>query len=67
MIEVKKVLILFNPIDENDDSSQKMKDGKKLKTLEIIVESYVFTEDNFIKLIIIYPSKILYPSEYKIF
>jgi len=53
LIEVKKVLILFNPIDENDDSSQKMKDGKKLKTLEIIVESYVFTEDNFIKLIII--------------
>ena len=53
LIEVKKVLDLLNPIDENDTSSPKEKGGKKLRTLENIVESYVFTSDNFIKLILI--------------
>ena len=53
LIEVKKVLDLVNPIDDNDKSAPKEKGGKKLRTLENIVESYVFTGDNFIKLILI--------------
>ena len=57
LVEVKKVLNLLNPIDDNDNSSpKKIGEGKYekiLKTLENIVESYVFTADNFIKLILI--------------
>jgi len=53
LIEVKKVLNLFNPIDDNDNTAPKSKNGKILRTLENIVESYVFTADNFIKLILI--------------
>ena len=53
LIEVKKVLDLVNPIDDFDKLSPKTKGGKPLKTLEKIVESYVFTADNFIKLILI--------------
>ena len=53
LIEVKKVLDLVNPIDDNDNLAPKTRNGKKLRTLENIVESYVFTGDNFIKLILI--------------
>ena len=53
LFEVKKVLDLVNPIDDNDNSAPKTRKGKKLRTLENIVESYVFTGDNFIKLILI--------------
>ena len=53
LIEVKKVLDLYNPLHEYDDTCPKEKDGKKLKPLNQIVDSYVFTADNFIKLILI--------------
>ena len=52
MIEAQKVLDLKNPIDNNSPLII-YKNDKKLKSLESITESYVFTEDNFIKLILI--------------
>jgi len=48
LMEVKKVLNLNNPIDEFDTNG-----SKSLKSLNQIVQSYVFTADNFIKLILI--------------
>jgi ABC-type oligopeptide transport system ATPase subunit len=53
LVEVKKVLNLYNPIHENDTSGPKQLGGKILKPLNQIVKSYVFTADNFIKLILI--------------
>ena len=54
LIEVKKVLNLNNPINEKERKQNPIIiQGKELKTLESIVESYVFTSDNFIKLILI--------------
>ncbi|OUM67355.1 hypothetical protein PIROE2DRAFT_58828 [Piromyces sp. E2] len=53
LVEVKKVLNILNPINENDDKSPKVLGNKTLKFLSDIVKSYVFTADNFIKLIII--------------
>ena len=53
LIEVKKVLDLYNPLNEYDNSCPKEMDGKKLKPLNKIVDSYIFTADNFIKLILI--------------
>ena len=53
LIQVKNVLNLFNPIDIEESSSQKEYKGKILRTIESIVGSYVFTSDNFIKLILI--------------
>jgi len=48
LIEVKKVLNIKNPIDEDDATKD-----KTLPLLKDIVKSYVFTADNFIKLILI--------------
>jgi len=53
LVEVKKVLNLFNPIDEKDKNSPREYGGKKLEYLSEIVKSYVFTADNFMKLILI--------------
>ncbi|ORX81683.1 hypothetical protein BCR32DRAFT_244734 [Anaeromyces robustus] len=53
LIEVRKVLDLYNRINSNDNEFPKTFNGKELKYLEDIVKSYVFTEDNFIKLILI--------------
>jgi ABC-type Na+ transport system ATPase subunit NatA len=54
LIQVKKVLNLYNPINESDKKKNPIIiNGKELKTLESIVESYVFTADNFIKLILV--------------
>jgi len=52
LIEARKVLDLHNPIDSQDN--QIKIDGKQLETLESIVKTYVFTADNFIKMILIY-------------
>ena len=49
--EVGKVLDLKNPLKDNHHPI--IFKGKELKTLENITESYVFTADNFIKLILI--------------
>jgi len=53
LVEVKKVLNLYNPIDKDDHDSPREKGGKQLKFLSDIVKSYVFTADNFMKLILI--------------
>jgi len=53
LVEVKKVLNILNPINEYDDKSPRVLGDKRLKFLSDIVKSYVFTADNFIKLIII--------------
>ena len=51
LIEAKKVLDLKNPIDDSDTPI--IINDKRLKTIESITESYVFTADNFTKLILI--------------
>ncbi|OUM60841.1 hypothetical protein PIROE2DRAFT_13322 [Piromyces sp. E2] len=53
LIEAKKVLDLYNPIDNDDKDSPKEKGNKKLELICDIVKSYVFTADNFMKLIFI--------------
>ncbi|ORX57745.1 hypothetical protein BCR36DRAFT_318513 [Piromyces finnis] len=53
LVEVKKVLNINNPINELDKNSPKILGGKQLRYLNDITKSYVFTADNFIKLIII--------------
>jgi len=53
LIEARKVLNLYNKLNENEDGFTLEKDGKRLRYLEDIVNSYVFTEDNFIKLLLI--------------
>ncbi|ORX43676.1 hypothetical protein BCR36DRAFT_399937 [Piromyces finnis] len=53
LIELKKVLNLLNPIDEMDKESPREFNKKKLENLSDIVKSYVFTADNFMKLILI--------------
>ena len=47
--EIKEILNLDNPIDDLD----KKDDSKNLKTIEEIVGEYVFTADNFIKMVLI--------------
>jgi len=51
--EARKVLNLLNPIDEYDTDAPREVNGERLKYLKDITKSYVFTEDNFIKLIMI--------------
>jgi len=53
LVQVKKVLNLFNPINEHDNDSPNELNGKILTPLNQIVKSYIFTADNFIKLILI--------------
>jgi len=53
LIEVKKVLDLHNATDEYSNDGVKELNGKPLKYIKDIVESYVFTADNFMKLILI--------------
>jgi len=53
MKEVRKVLNLYNKIDRNEKDFTDTLDGKKLKYIKDIVNSYVFTEDNFTKLLLI--------------
>eukprot|EP00833_Pecoramyces_ruminatium_P002451 jgi/Orpsp1_1/1176483/evm.model.c7180000057803.1 len=53
LIELRKVLYLFNRMDENDKDYPDKCGNKKLKYLKDICKSYVFTKDNFIKLILI--------------
>ncbi|OUM66214.1 hypothetical protein PIROE2DRAFT_59532 [Piromyces sp. E2] len=51
--EARNVLNIFNRIDEKDNEMPESMNGKQLKYLKDIVKNYVFTEDNFIKLILI--------------
>eukprot|EP00833_Pecoramyces_ruminatium_P011449 jgi/Orpsp1_1/1185481/evm.model.c7180000093977.2 len=56
--EIKKVLNILNPIDDSDTKSPRIigegENERELKNLNELVKSYVFTSDNFIKLILIY-------------
>ena len=49
LMEFKEILDLKNPVDQ----SEKNEKNKNLKTLEEIAENYVFTSDNFTKMIFI--------------
>ena len=49
--EIKLILSINNPVYNKD--KKKEGDGKKLKSIEEIVGEYVFTADNFIKMILI--------------
>ena len=53
LVEVRKVLDLYNKLDKNDPNGVEVYKGKKLEYLKDIVDNYVFTEDNFVKLILI--------------
>ena len=49
--EIKQILSIKNPVYNKD--KKKEKDGKNLRSIEEIVGEYVFTADNFIKMILI--------------
>ncbi|OUM64773.1 hypothetical protein PIROE2DRAFT_60449 [Piromyces sp. E2] len=53
LMEIRKILNLYNKLDENDPFGSQVYKGKELKYLKDIVGNYVFTEDNFVKLILI--------------
>jgi hypothetical protein len=49
--EIKQILSLKNPVYNRDKKQEG--EGKKLKSIEEIVGEYVFTADNFVKMILI--------------
>ncbi|KAG4089111.1 hypothetical protein H8356DRAFT_1007620 [Neocallimastix lanati (nom. inval.)] len=51
--EVRKVLNLYNKLDKHESGFTEELNGKKLRYLKDIVDNYIFTEDNFIKLLLI--------------
>ena len=51
--EIKQILSIKNPVYIKDKENEKLPNIKKLKSIEEIVGDYIFTSDNFIKMILI--------------